>query len=188
MKKKELVGNFKNGGTDYRPKGDPLRVNVHDFEDKTLGKVAPYGVYDVTGNEGWVSVGITADTAEFAVASIRLWLERMGDNAIPRRTNRRSRPTAAARIARACGCGRSSCRSLPTRPGSQSTSATARPGRRNGTRSSTACFATSPGIGGVVRLQSPRRRRTDRRHDDPSQLEGRMRARPTHLRKRRQSQ
>ena len=77
-KKKELVGNFKNGGTDYRPKGDPLRVKVHDFEDKTLGKVAPYGVYDVTANEGWVSVGITADTAEFAVASIRLWLERMG--------------------------------------------------------------------------------------------------------------
>lgn len=77
-KKKELVGNFKNGGTDYRPKGDPLRVNVHDFADKTLGKVAPYGVYDVTANEGWVSVGITADTAEFAVASIRLWLGRMG--------------------------------------------------------------------------------------------------------------
>jgi Rhodopirellula transposase DDE domain/WD domain, G-beta repeat len=60
-KKKELVGNYKNGGTDYRRKGDPLRVNVHDFEDKTLGKVAPYGVYDVTANEGWVSVGITAD-------------------------------------------------------------------------------------------------------------------------------
>ena len=82
-KKKELVGNFKNGGTDYRPKGDPLRVNVHDFEDKTLGKVAPYGVYDVTANEGWVNVGITADTAEFAVASIRLWLERMGRQRYP---------------------------------------------------------------------------------------------------------
>ncbi len=82
-KKKELVGNFKNGGTDYRPKGDPLRVNVHDFEDKTLGKVAPYGVYDVTANEGWVSVGITADTAEFAVASIRHWLERMGRQRYP---------------------------------------------------------------------------------------------------------
>ena len=77
-KKKELVGNYKNGGTDYRPKGDPLRVKVHDFEDKELGKVAPYGVYDVTANVGWVNVGITADTAEFAVGSIRLWLERMG--------------------------------------------------------------------------------------------------------------
>ena len=82
-KKKELVGNFKNGGMDYRPKGDPLRVNMHDFEDKTLGKVAPYGVYDVTANVGWVSVGITADTAEFAVASIRLWLERMGRQRYP---------------------------------------------------------------------------------------------------------
>ena len=77
-KKKELVGNYKNGGTDYRPKGAPRRVKVHDFEDKTLGKVAPYGVYDVTANDGWVNVGITADTAEFAVQSIRLWHERMG--------------------------------------------------------------------------------------------------------------
>ena len=77
-KKKELIGNFKNGGTDYRPKGAPRRVKVHDFEDKTLGKVAPYGVYDVTANDGWVNVGITADTAEFAVQSIRLWHERMG--------------------------------------------------------------------------------------------------------------
>lgn len=77
-KKKELVGNFKNGGSDYRPKGDPCRVNVHDFEDKTLGKIVPYGVYDVTANAGFVSVGITSDTAEFAVHSIRSWLERMG--------------------------------------------------------------------------------------------------------------
>jgi hypothetical protein len=82
-KKKELIGNFRNGGTDYRPKGDPLRVNVHDFEDKKLGKVVPYGVYDVTANAGFVSVGITSDTAEFAVASIRCWLERMGRQRYP---------------------------------------------------------------------------------------------------------
>jgi len=82
-KKKELIGNFKNAGTDYRPKGEPLSVNVHDFEDKRLGKVAPYGVYDVTANEGWVSLGITSDTAEFAVASIRCWLERMGRQRYP---------------------------------------------------------------------------------------------------------
>ena len=81
--KKELLGDFKNGGTDYRPKGDPWRVNVHDFEDKTLGKVVPYGVYDVTANAGFVSVGITSDTAEFAVASIRCWLERMGRQRYP---------------------------------------------------------------------------------------------------------
>ena len=77
-KKKELVGHFRNAGSDYRPKGDPVRVKVHDFEDKKLGKVVPYGVYDVGANEGFVSVGITSDTAEFAVQSIRTWLERMG--------------------------------------------------------------------------------------------------------------
>jgi len=77
-KKKELVGNYKNAGGDWRPKGDPTRVKVHDFEDKTLGKVAPYGVYDIAADAGWVSLGITHDTAEFAVASIRTWIERMG--------------------------------------------------------------------------------------------------------------
>ena len=82
-KKKELIGNFKNGGTDYRRKGDPLRVNVHDFEDKELGKVVPYGVYDMSANAGFVSVGITSDTAEFAVQSIRCWLERMGRRRYP---------------------------------------------------------------------------------------------------------
>src|SRR5215813_6580868 len=64
-KKKELVDNYKNCGSDYRPKGSPLRVKVHDFEDKKLGKVAPYGIYDVTANEGFVNVGVTSDTAEF---------------------------------------------------------------------------------------------------------------------------
>ena len=83
-KKKELVGNYKNGGTDYRPKGDPQRVKVHDFEDKALGKVAPYGVYDVTADEAWVSLGITADTAEFAVQSIRTWLLRLGHARYPK--------------------------------------------------------------------------------------------------------
>ena len=82
-KKKELIGNYKNGGTDYCPKGDPKRVNVHDFADKKLGKVVPYGVYDIAANAGWVSVGITSDTAEFAVATIRSWLERMGRGRYP---------------------------------------------------------------------------------------------------------
>jgi hypothetical protein len=82
-KKKELVGNYKNGGSDYRPKGEPLRVNTHDFPDKELGKAVPYGVYDPTANSAWVSVGITHDTAEFAVASIRTWLKRMGRQRYP---------------------------------------------------------------------------------------------------------
>ena len=72
-KKKELVGDFKNGGREWQPKGDPENVRVHDFIDPELGKVAPYGVYDVAANQGWVSVGIDHDTAEFAVESIRRW-------------------------------------------------------------------------------------------------------------------
>lgn len=83
-KKKELVGAFRNGGSDYRPQGAPDRVKVHDFVDKALGKVVPYGVYDVAANEGWVSVGIAADTAKFAVQSIRTWRERMGRERYPK--------------------------------------------------------------------------------------------------------
>jgi hypothetical protein len=77
-KKKELVGDFKNGGRERRPQGDPEPVRVHDFVIPELGKVAPYGVYDVTHNLGWVNVGIDHDTAAFAVASIRRWWERLG--------------------------------------------------------------------------------------------------------------
>ena len=83
-KKKELVGNYKNGGSDYRPKGDPQRVNVHDFVDKELGKAVPYGIYDVAANAGFVSLGITSDTAEFAVEAIRSWLGRMGRQRYPK--------------------------------------------------------------------------------------------------------
>ena len=77
-KKKELIGNYKNGGTDLRPKGDPQRVKVHDFIDKDLGKVAPYGIYDIAANAGFVSLGITSDTAQFAVAAIRTWIANTG--------------------------------------------------------------------------------------------------------------
>lgn len=77
-KKKELIGEFKNGGREWQPKGRPEEVRVHDFVDPELGKVAPYGVYDVTANQGWVSVGIDHDTSEFAVESIRRWWREMG--------------------------------------------------------------------------------------------------------------
>ena len=82
-KKKELVGNFRNAGSDYCRKRRPRRVNVHDFEDKALGKVVPYGVYDIGANAGWVSVGVDHDTAPFAVNAIRRWLERMGRTRYP---------------------------------------------------------------------------------------------------------
>ena len=77
-KKKELVGDFKNGGRELRPKGDPEPVRVHDFKIPELGKVAPYGVYDIAANSGWVNVGIDHDTAAFAVESIRRWWRALG--------------------------------------------------------------------------------------------------------------
>lgn len=82
-KKKELVGRYKNDGQEWQKKGEPEPVNVHDFADKELGKVIPYGVYDVTRNKGWVSIGITHDTAEFAVATIRHWWQTVGQLAYP---------------------------------------------------------------------------------------------------------
>lgn len=82
-KKKELIGDFKNAGKEWQPKGVPEEVRVHDFIDPELGKVAPYGVYDLTTNTGWVSVGIDHDTAEFAVESIRRWWREMGEITYP---------------------------------------------------------------------------------------------------------
>jgi hypothetical protein len=82
-KKKELIGDFKNAGQEWQPKGSPEEVRVHDFIDPALGKVAPYGVYDVTANAGWVNVGIDHDTAEFAVESIRRWWREMGAEVYP---------------------------------------------------------------------------------------------------------
>jgi hypothetical protein len=77
-KKKELVGDFKNGGRELRPKGQPAPVRVHDFAIPELGKAVPYGIYDVSANAGFVNVGISADTGEFSVASIRRWWHDIG--------------------------------------------------------------------------------------------------------------
>ena len=77
-KKKELIGEFRNAGQEWRPKGQPESVQVHDFIDKELGKVIPYGVFDVNENKGWVSVGIDHDTAHFAAEAIRRWWKKMG--------------------------------------------------------------------------------------------------------------
>jgi len=82
-KKKALVGQFTNRGRDYQPKGQPERVKTHDFPDKQLGQICPYGVYDPTHNRGWVSVGVDHDTAQFAVASIRRWWWHRGQVAYP---------------------------------------------------------------------------------------------------------
>jgi hypothetical protein len=83
-KKKELVGDFKNAGREWQPEGSPEEVRCKDFKDKALGKVAPYGVYDQTNDEGWVSVGIDHDTAEFATETLRRWWSHMGIRVYPR--------------------------------------------------------------------------------------------------------
>ncbi len=82
-KKKELVGEFKNAGREWHPKGEPTEVNVHDFPDDSLGRAIPYGIYDFFTNTGWVRVGIDHDTADFAVASIRSWWEDVGKATYP---------------------------------------------------------------------------------------------------------
>ena len=101
-KKKELIGDFKNSGREWRPRGEPQEVRVHDFLDKRLGKAIPYGVYDMVNNQGWVSVGVDHDTAEFAVNSIRRWWKQMG---------RRRFPHAAELLITADGGGSNSPRS-----------------------------------------------------------------------------
>jgi len=85
-KKKELVGNFKNGGREFRPKGKPTETNCHDFPSQAEGKAIPYGVYDVTNNQGWVAVGTSHDTAEFAVATIEGWWNSVGRQLYPTAT------------------------------------------------------------------------------------------------------
>jgi hypothetical protein len=83
-KKKELIGDFKNAGRDWHPQGQPVKVRSKDFLDKQLGKGIPYGVYDITANNGWVSVGIDHDTAQFAAESLRRWWQHMGSRVYPR--------------------------------------------------------------------------------------------------------
>jgi hypothetical protein len=83
-KKKELIGNYKNGGRELAPSGKPILVNTHDFIDQELGKAIPYGIYDVGRDEGWVSVGISADTAQFAVAAIKAWWKNLGKKRYPK--------------------------------------------------------------------------------------------------------
>jgi transposase len=85
-KKKEMVGDYDNGGVEWQPAGEPVRVNVHDFVDPEQGRAIPYGIYDLANDEGWVTVGDTADTAEFAVNSIRSWWANMGAARFPHAT------------------------------------------------------------------------------------------------------
>jgi transposase len=82
-KKKELIGDFAQGGREWQPTGKPVSVRVHDFVDPSLGKATPYGVYDIANNSGWVSVGVSADTGDFATQTIRRWWDRVGERGYP---------------------------------------------------------------------------------------------------------
>jgi hypothetical protein len=86
-KKKELVGDYKNAGREWRPAGSPEAVQMHDFPDPRVGKAIPYGVYDINGNEGWVNVGVDHDTPDFAVQAIRTWWKQMGSRRYPDATD-----------------------------------------------------------------------------------------------------
>ena len=142
-KKKELVGNYNNGGREWQPKGEPEQVNVHDFIDPAVGKAIPYGVYDIGADEGWVSVGADHDTAAFAVRSrSRRWWAAMGRRAYPRaatadqrrrrRLQRLPEPAVEGRAGR-----------FADDSGLTSPCATSRRAPASGTRSSTACSPTS---------------------------------------------
>ena len=142
-KKKELVGDFKNAGREWRPKGSPEEVRVHDFLIKELGRAVPYGVYDLAADKGWINVGIDHDTAAFAVATIRRWWQEAG----------RIRYLTASRLlitadgggsnGSACAFGNTSYSASSTKSVSRSRSITSRLGQANGIGSSIACSFVS---------------------------------------------
>ena len=104
----QLVGNFKNAGREWRPKGTPEEVNVHDFIDPKLKRAVPYGVYDINNNIGWVSVGTDHDTAAFAVNAIRRWWRAMGKKRYPKPKGLLvTADGGGARMATASVCGKS---------------------------------------------------------------------------------
>ena len=146
-KKKELVGDFKNAGREWQPKGQPEKSMVHDFPQDAAGKAIPYGIYDMGRNEAWVSVGCDHDPPAFAVASLRRWWEEMGAAVTLRLASCSSLPMRGAATATACAPGSRGYSNLPTRRECAYTSATSRPAPASGTRLSTACSVTSRTIG-----------------------------------------
>ncbi len=145
-KTKELIGSYANGGREWQPAGAPDRVNVHDFADRALGEFAkaiPYRVYDTVNDEGWVSVGDTADTAEFAVESIRRWWAEMGRARFPTATKLLVTADAGGSNGYRVRPGSGTWAAWQPRRDSRSPCATTRPAPPSGTRSSTACSASS---------------------------------------------
>ena len=146
-KKKELVGEFKNGGREWQPKGSPEKSLVHDFPKDSSGKAIPYGIYDMGRNEAWVNVGRDHDTPAFAVASLRRWWNEMGKRRYPETGELFITADRAVATGIALAPGSIDCRSSLTKHVFASTSAISRRGPASGTRLSTACSATSRRIG-----------------------------------------
>jgi Rhodopirellula transposase DDE domain len=129
-KKKELVGDFKNAGREWRPQGEPEEVRVHDFLIKELGRAVPYGVYDLAANTGWVNVGIDNDTAAFAVQTIRRWWQEVGRVRYPLATRLLITADGGGR----CVCGNLNCSGSPMNSAFQSRFITCRREPANGTK------------------------------------------------------
>ena len=156
-KKKELVGNFNNGGREWQPKGEPDLVDVHDFPSDAIGKAIPYGVYDLGANDGFVSVGVDHDTPIFAVTSIKAWWKQVGAKRYPGASELFI--TADAGGSNNCRShgGRASFSESPVSSILQFTSATTLRERVSGTRWSTACSPSSQSIGAEDHCEPTRR-------------------------------
>ena len=155
-KKKELVGNFKNGGREWRPTGEPELVDVHDFLSDAVGKAIPYGIYDLAQNDGFVSVGVDHDTPVFAVKSIEAWWKQVGEQRYPTARELFITADAAGVAAIALTFGSSSSSGWQTRSTWPFTSAISRPEPANGIRSSTASSRSSRSSGAVARCARTR--------------------------------
>ena len=155
-KKKELVGDFKNAGREWRRQGEPEEVRVHDFLIKELGRAVPYGIYDLASNAGWVSVGITHDTAAFAVQTIRRWWQEIGRARYPEATQLVITADGGGSNGYASACGNASCNVWPTRPASPLRCITCPRGPASGTRSSTVYSRSYRKTGGPNRWSAIR--------------------------------
>jgi len=131
-------------------RGDPVKVRDHDFPDEKLGKITPYGIYDITANRGFVSVGTSHDTAAFAVSALRLWWQAEGSLRYPGASRLLVTCDAGAPTATSAGCGKTSSPSWPPGPGEDQRRALPARAHRSGTGSSTGCSATSPAPGAPV--------------------------------------
>ena len=154
-KKKELVGDFKNAGREWRSQGEPEEVRVHDFLIKELGRAVPYGIYDLASNAGWVSVGITHDTAAFAVQTIRRWWQEIGRAHYPEATRLRHH-RRRRRLQRLSRPPVETCNVWPTRPASPLRCITCPRGPASGTRSSTVYSRSYRKTGGPNRWSAIR--------------------------------